>query len=394
MSWPKSLAFKRLRALAGECLLQVVGFTDLAPLTPERSALESWIERGYAGELKYLTGKAGSLLQPAELNPLARSMVCFAVAHAAQAAPPCPPGFGRVARYAGGVDYHQVIPERLKALLAACEEHLGASINARICCDAVPLLERAAARRAALGFIGKNSMLIRPGRGSFSLLAEIVWDVEIDDGSEISAASAKRMGQCGNCSRCLAACPTQAIVAERVVDVRRCISYLTIEKKGELSWEERGLLGAWVFGCDVCQEVCPFNHGVVKQGQPAEMPELNGAAGVGPLLDLKAVLAIRLEREFKRVFSGSPLLRAKRAGLLRNAAVVAANTRAFQTGPVLLEAFEQDPSGLVRQHALWAWHVLGDGELPKTKLKAILQKGLGDADPGVQREAQALLDLG
>jgi epoxyqueuosine reductase len=216
----------------------------------------------------------------------------------------------------------------------------------------VPLLERAVAHKAGVGFIGKNTMLIVPRAGSFMFLGEILWDLEVRDLDPLPLAGD---ANCGTCSRCLVKCPSQAFVSERVLDARRCISYLTIEKRDALSWQERAWLGEWLFGCDVCQEVCPFNSRSLRLQSGADVAEFSPEHGAGQALSLRDVLTIRDDASFVARFGGSPIMRTKRTGLLRNAAVVAANTEAVELVGTLMEVALRDPAPLVRQHAVWAY---------------------------------------
>jgi len=209
-----------------------------------------------------------------------------------------------------------------------------------------------------MSFIGKNTMAIIPGEGSFFFIGEVVWDLEVVG----APPSGDMKGRCGACSRCLSGCPTNAFVSERTLDAGRCISYLTIEKRGVLTYQERAWLGEWVFGCDVCQDVCPFNVVPLRKKSGAALSELSGNAGIGQSLSLRTVISMRTDEEFRAFFKGTAIVRAKREGLVRNAAVVAANTGSADLLDALLESAERDPSGVVRRHALWAAAVLGDRE--------------------------------
>ncbi len=351
----QSLTFTHLLALARGVGLDVVGVTDAAQLHRDLQHLQAWQQAGYAGTMNYMLREPELLVSPERLMQGVRSVVIVALAYDRAPRPALPRGFGRVARYAWGRDYHKVLRKRLQLLIRAVEEHLGRSLSFGAFSDSVPLLERALARRSELAFIGKNTMAIVPGRGSFFLLGEVLWELEIVD-RESGAPSASH---CGSCTRCLSSCPTQAFVSERVLDARRCISYLTIEKRGALTPTERGWLGEWVFGCDICQDVCPFNFVTLKRGIRSEIEEFNAEQGVGPALDLRRVMGIRSHDEFVGSFGGTALMRAKREGLLRNAAVVAANTGAVELIESLRVAAREDESSIVRQHAVWALTTLG-----------------------------------
>lgn len=351
----QSLAFTDLQVLARGVGLDVVGVTDAAQLHRDLEHLKSWQEAGYAGDMEYMLRDPELLASPGRLMEGVRSVVTVALAYDRAPRPALTPGFGRVARYAWGRDYHKVVRKRLELLIRGVEEHLGRKLSFRVFSDSVPLLERALAKRSEISFIGKNTMAIVPGRGSFFLLGEVLWELDIVD-REPAPPSASH---CGRCSNCLSGCPTGAFVSERVLDARRCISYLTIEKRGVLTHVERGWIGEWVFGCDICQEVCPFNFVPLKKRERASIFEFNAEQGVGPALDLRRVLEIRSHDEFVRYFGGTALMRAKREGLLRNAAVVGANTCAVELIEPLRLAVREDESPIVRQHAVWALTSLG-----------------------------------
>jgi epoxyqueuosine reductase len=252
-----------------------------------------------------------------------------------------------VARYAWGRDYHRVLKKRLQRLLKRCAERFDEeTLRWRIFTDAVPLLERALARSAGLGFVGKNTMLIRPGVGSYTFIGELLWNVEIEPTQSLKQFSSD--AGCGSCSRCLNVCPTGALPRPGRLDARRCISYLTIEKKTAFEDWERKALGEWVFGCDLCQEVCPYNHSAVAL---PKIEEFSAKAGVGPILNLQELLSVRTREGFLQRFKGTPLMRAGREALLRNACCVLGNTKAFQAIENLRALAKEDSSGLVRYHA-------------------------------------------
>jgi epoxyqueuosine reductase len=246
-----------------------------------------------------------------------------------------------VAAYAWGDDYHTVFPPRLKELVTFIEEQVGHSVPNRYYTDTGPLLERDLAQRAGLGWIGKNTCLINPKQGSYFLLAEILLDLELEPDLPFST------DYCGTCTRCIQACPTECILPDRTIDARRCISYLTIELKGDIPEEMRPMLGDWVFGCDVCQMVCPWNRFASPEGNASFAPR----PGV-PTPNLIRELELTPEN-FNRKFKNSPLKRAKRRGYLRNVAVAAGNSEDEQAIPGLEEA-QNDEEELVRTHATWA----------------------------------------
>ena len=330
----------------------LVGVARAEPLREGGERLRRWQEAGMAADMGFMHRPVELLANPKKLQKSARSVVSLGVSYYPGEHPENTGGGGRVARYAWGRDYHEVIKGRLFALREELEEALGARIKARGFTDAVPLLERSAAQKAGLGFFGRNSCLIDGDIGSYFFIADLIVDLELEPDEPGT-------GTCGRCSRCMDRCPTGAIKAPGVVDARLCISYLTIENKGEIPRELRGSVGDWAFGCDVCQEVCPYNRAKATRSR---WPEFSAGSGVGPYLGIEEVLGIRTDEEFEGRFAGTPLLRPGRAGLLRNCCVAAGNLRLEGTVPVLEDCLRDDPSALVRGHAAWALGEIGGGE--------------------------------
>lgn len=244
----------------------------------------------------------------------------------------------RIAAYALGADYHDVIPPRLQQIVEFIEEQVGHSVPNRYYTDTGPILERELAQRAGLGWIGKNSMLINPQAGSTFLLAEILLGIELEPDPPFPT------DHCGSCTRCLDACPTQCILPNRTLDASRCISYLTIENKGEIPEDLRPQIQNWIFGCDICQQVCPWNR-FSSVSDPALEPSI-------PLPVLTSDLLLS-SVEFNQRFKRTPLQRAKRRGYLRNLTVAIGNTGNAGDIPTLEKA-AQDKEPLVREHAKWA----------------------------------------
>ncbi len=303
--------------------------------------LRRWLDQGYAGAMDYMQRQAEARRHPAALLPVVRSVVMLGMNYY-PGEPPEGDGrlLGRVARYAGGLDYHDVLWAKLNELLAWVQARVPGA-QGRGVVDTAPLLERDFARRAGLGWIGKNTMLIDKRRGSYLFLAAVLLDLELRADAPFTAQ------HCGTCTRCLDACPTQAFAGPYQLDARRCISYLTIELRGPIPDELRPGLGDWIFGCDVCQEVCPWN----RKSQPCDEPTL-APTQAGLTADLIEILGLS-EDEFRRRYRRTPLWRPRRRGLLRNAALALGNLGDPRALPALERACA-DPEPLVRDAARWA----------------------------------------
>jgi len=367
-----------VREIAGRHGFDVVGVTSGAPLEEALVALEAWCAAGYEGSMGYLSRDPPQRADVRTLMRSARAVVSLAVNYWHPAPPfEAKARYGRVARYAWGRDYHDIVLPRLEALGRALVEAVPGATRSRAACDHSPFLERAAAARAGLGFFGKNTCLLLPRRGSWWFLGEVLLDVDLPTSERASS------DHCGTCRDCLPACPTNAFTAPYLLDARRCISYLTIEHRGSLPRELRGAIGPWLFGCDVCQDVCPFN----RFAEVAPWPELGPREGVGPRLDLGAVLALKDDEAFAARFAGTPLLRPGRRGLLRNAAVAARNVGATSLVPVLEGLVSGDAEAVVREHALWALAGLDADVARRTA-----ERARGDPDAGVRAEAEHTLD--
>ncbi|HEY7424138.1 MAG TPA: tRNA epoxyqueuosine(34) reductase QueG [Gemmataceae bacterium] len=324
-----------------------LGF-ELAGIAPATEAdgferLRDWLERGFAGTMDYMRRHGAARRHPSSVLPEVRSVVMVGMNYRPSGEPvmdaPGSPA-GRISCYARGADYHDVLRDRLNRLLDwLCRERpdcLGRGVV-----DTAPLLERDFARRAGLGWFGKNTMLLNKRLGSYFFLGGLLVNLELASDPPHTAS------HCGTCTACLDACPTDAFAGPGVLDARRCISYLTIEHKGDVPAELRPGLGGWLFGCDVCQEVCPWNRKAPPGAEPAlqARPELEK-------LDLIEVLGLS-EEEFRRRFRGTALLRTKRRGLLRNAALVLGNIGDADALPALRRALD-DAEPLVREAARWA----------------------------------------
>ncbi len=334
-----------VKARAGELGFDLVGVTGAEP-SAFAEEYRDWIAQGYAGEMEYLARNLHRRLDPRELLPDARSIIVVGLNYYADAeegpgTPPPDPDRAIFARYARGDDYHDVMTARLRELLRFLQAQAGPGAEGRVYVDAGPVLEREVAQRAGLGWFGKNTLLINTRRGSYFFLGEIVTNVALEFESPA-------LGGCGTCTRCLDACPTNAIFEPYKVDSRRCLSYLTIEIKGDIPIEFQPALAASgnrIFGCDICQEVCPFNqHRALPTDDPAFQPrDITVNSTVSDLLYLT-------EEEFREKFKGSPVKRAKRRGLLRNAAT-ALCMRDDEKTVAALEHALNDPEPRVREAA-------------------------------------------
>lgn len=313
---------------------------------PERgSAFAAWLDAGYAGDMEYLGRGKAKRLDPQRVLPGARSVIAVALNYH-QGEPAEADGWSPVARYAWGRDYHDVMTPRLEALLAFLREAAGPDVQGKVYVDTGPVLERDLAARAGLGWIGKNTNLLHPELGSWFFIGVLLTTAELDFDEPLP-------DRCGTCRACLDVCPTEAFPAPYVLDARRCISYLTIEHKGPIPEALREPMGEWVFGCDLCQTVCPWNRKAPLTREPAFLSEQ-------PLPSLPSLLELT-EAEFKARFRGTPLMRPKRRGLLRNAAVALGNRRDRAAVPALTRALS-DPEALVREHARWALARIAEAE--------------------------------
>ena len=345
-----------IKSLAESFGFDACGITRAEPVPEAEKRLKSWLEEGSHGTMKYLenfearakkfwesfpeaksiivvgvnyysnhpviasTAKRGeaipSIIFLSKDRDSPRGAISSKIASASLESPPRNDAHpvGRVARYAWGKDYHGVIRKRLEEFREKLCEMAGREIRAEICVDTKPLLERSIAQKAGLGFIGKQSQLLNPKFGPWLFLAELVTDLELEPDTPF-------IGSCGTCRICIDECPTQAIRPEGGIDARRCIAYLTIEHKGEIAENLRPLVGDWVFGCDICLEVCPYS----SKAKETQWPELAAESGQGPFLDLLKLFQIPSNRTYKREFEGRAILRANRKQLRRNAEIVLQN---------------------------------------------------------------------
>ena len=375
-----ALTAGRIRRKARELGFNLCGVTPARP-SPTLSAYLRWIQMGMQGEMRYMSrsDRVRRRQDLRQIMPSAKSLIVVGLDYHARYADETTlndPARGRIAAYAWGLDYHQVIELRLGAFAEWLAGAHGGGVDQKVYVDTGAILERSHAQQAGLGFIGKNTMLIHPRRGSYFFIGEIISALEFDDYDE-----PQRESMCGTCTRCLAACPTDAFPAPFVLDSRRCISYHTIENKGWIDRELRGDFGNWIFGCDICQDVCPFQRFAEETDEVAFLPlDLNRVAP-----KLTDVLMLDEER-FERMFRRSPVERVGRDGLVRNACIAAGNWRDEVAIPYLIQLL-YDASPLVRGHAAWAlWRTM---DLDASKLLTDLHQR--EDDERVRAEVEALL---
>lgn len=343
---------------------------------PHEESFAQWLRKGLGGELGYMERTEALRRDPTKLVPWAKSVVSVGMNYYT----PLPRQSaqnglrGWISRYAWGDDYHDVIKKRLESLLNKVRGLYPHPVEGRAFVDSGPVLEREFAGVAGIGWIGKNTHLISPERGSWFFLGELFLNIELDYDHPIR-------DRCGQCDLCLKACPTGAFVGPYVLDARRCISYLTIELKGAIPLHLRSLMGNHVFGCDICQEVCPYNVKAIPTDEKAFFPrEGLHAPELIPLLSLS-------EEEFRRRFRGSPILRAKRRGFLRNVAVALGNLKSPEAVPALIRALE-DQEPLVRRHVAWAL-----GQIKTREVLDALQRRLEiESDDEVKEEIEKALE--
>jgi epoxyqueuosine reductase len=361
----------------------LVGITTCEAL-PHGNVFETWLGQGHQGEMTYLDTPRSRECRahPDRLLPECRSVLVLGIRY------PMPPPrkantsnelspYGKIAAYAWGEDYHDTLPKRLRSLVEFIERQVGHAVPNRWYADTGPILERELAQRAGLGWIGKNTCLINPNGGSYFLLAEILLGIDLEPDQPFVD------DRCGNCSRCIAACPTGCILLDRTLDASRCIAYMTIELKGSIPVDLRPLMDGWVFGCDVCQQVCPWNRfasAVIDSGLYTTLKS--------PSPDLLGEIVLPAS-EFNRRYRHSPIRRAKRRGYLRNVAVALGNLGVSEAATPLAQALLEDSEPLVRSHAAWAL-----GQIDTTASRQVLERAVRDeTDKQVKAEIISALKI-
>lgn len=340
----------RVRALG-----LALGFDRVGICSPQESAetlfLSEWLDRGYAGTMRYMSERAAERASPERLMPNVRSVIAVALAHPAptrmgtESTPG--PGPRAVAGYAGGADYHDVLLDRVRALAAGVKVLAEQAVDSRCYVDTGPVLERVFAARSGLGWQGKNTCLIDRELGSRLLLGVILSDLELD-------FDQPEPDHCGTCRACIDACPTDALVDPYVLDARRCISYTTIESREAIPLELREAQGDWVFGCDICQDVCPWNRKPDEREEPDPLG-LRERLRPDPRwveAELRWILSLD-ESDWREATRGTALRRTRYQGLMRNALVAAGNSGDVALRP-LIERFSRGGDPLLAEHARWA----------------------------------------
>ncbi|MEI6042862.1 MAG: tRNA epoxyqueuosine(34) reductase QueG [Chloroflexota bacterium] len=356
-----------IKSEAQEIGFDLVGIAPALPFPETELRLLDHIEKGRIAGLAWFTSERASFSSdPVNLLPEVRSLISVGMSYLSKEpeklgdAPT-----GRIARYAWGQNYHTVLKKMMGRLFERIKEYLGESaLPSRLVLDTARIVDRAVGQRAGLGFFGKNTNLINKTYGSWIFLAEILTDLELD-------YDPPSWGNCGHCTRCIEVCPTGAIVEPWAVVNDRCISYLTIELEGLIPEELRAGMGKWVFGCDLCQEVCPYN----KRALITNHPEFQPPDSFDTQPDLLEWLRLtETEPLFREKFRGSPLLRPKRAGLRRNIAIALGNSPSRAAVAPLSQALRHEPDQLVRTHLVWALGQIGGMEAKQELEQAWVQE--------------------
>ena len=362
---------ERIRAQAQRIGFQLCGFARVESPAPHAEFLRQWLAEGNAAGMAYVERGLAKRLDPGLLLPGARSVVTVGYRYLP---PPLPPVDwrqelrGRIAAYALGTDYHHTVEEKLRAL-AAFVAGLGEEVSVRPYVDTGAVLEREWAAHGGVGWFGKNTNILHTDEGSYFFLGELLTNLDVEPDPPLP-------DHCGTCTRCLDECPTGALRPGYVLDARLCISYWTIEHRGMIPAAMRPQLGNWIFGCDVCQEVCPWNEKLARR---------DGTPDTAALLPYLPDLLRLDEDQFRGHFRGSPIRRAKRDGFIRNVVIALGNTGNPAAVSPLTEVLRHDPSPLVRAHAAWALAALGG----RVALTALDRARSREPDAGVRAEIAA-----
>ncbi len=353
---PRTQRTARVKWLAAQHGLKVSSVTTAEPFAELGDHLERHIDAGHVEGLDWFTHeRARFSTDVRNLHPTATSILSVGLTYwpGPNDKPDDGVRRGRISRYAWGRDYHRVLKRRMKALLAALEDEFGRAIEARTLVDTARVVDRAIAARSGLGWYGKHTCIIVPGHGSWVMLGELVLDLDLEPDAPLNR-------DCGKCTICIDNCPTGAIVEPYTVHTPSCISYLTIEHRGSIPYQLRPKMGDWVYGCDVCQEVCPYTRAAAVEADPELQP-----ASINNAFPSLHWLLRMTEAEFGETYFGTAVPRTKRRGLARNAAIALGNTGDDSDAPVLGEALASHDEPLVRAHVAWALGRLGGADARK-----------------------------
>jgi epoxyqueuosine reductase len=366
----------QIKEAAQQLGFELVGISPMRP-APHEQSFAQWLREGLAGNLDYMQRTESLRRDPRELVPWAVSIISVGMNYYSGYSRPVESSESRgwISRYAWGDDYHNVMKGKLEALLESIGQFHDGNIQGKAFVDSGPVLERDFAGIAGLGWIGKNTHLISPKKGSWFFLGELFVDLPL-------AYDRPIRDRCGRCDSCLKACPTGAFVGPYVLDARRCISYLTIELKDWMPRSLRPLVGNHIFGCDICQEVCPYNVKALPTAEIAFQPRSGLHAP-----ELIAFLSLS-EAEFRQRFRASPILRAKRRGFLRNVAVALGNLKALDAVPALIRSLDDEES-VVRGHVAWALGQIG----AQTALDPLRRRLRAENDADVQEELRQAIGI-
>lgn len=330
-----------------------VGITSANDIPVSEEHFFTWRESGYAADMNYLLRQDPPNAKPKKILSEAKSIITLLVRYYTNLPENPGPDYGRIASYAVGLDYHNVLKNKINLFQEKLKKEFGGNFISKGFSDSVPLLEKSFARNSGLGFMGKNTLIINKPFGSYFFICEVISNLEIKPSEEKS-------GTCGKCTRCIDVCPTEALdLGEKnkspLLDSRLCISYLTIENRGEINHSLREKIGNWIFGCDLCQDVCPYN----KKIKETDWEEFKPKSGLGHYLKLRDILSLKSDEEFKFKFGSTAVMRAKRKGLVRNACIVAGNNKSEEALPELINLSKNENDPIIRESALWALNRYG-----------------------------------
>ncbi len=346
------LTRQEVAELTRDASLVLSGITTAEPFPDVEAYITDHVDRGHMRGMDWYTvERARQSADPHVLHSTARSIVSVGAPFWTGHVEPPDDGVlrGHIARYAWGRDYHKVLKRRMRRFVELLEARVGRRVESRELVDTARIVDRAVAARAGVGWYGKNSMIIVPGHGSWVMLGEAVVDLDLPPDLPMDK-------DCGRCSICLDRCPTGAIVEPYRIDAPRCISYLTIEERGPIPHHLRPLMGNHVFGCDICQDVCPYTKAAKSSIDPDFQPR--SIENAFPSLEH---LARMTEEEFRAIYSGTPVTRAKRSGMARNAAIALGNCADERAEPILRWMLAEHDEPLARGHASWALrHLVGE----------------------------------